>query len=343
MKLGVTVGYSGDLKASIARAVALEAAGVDVLWVPEAYGFDAVSLMGYLAGRTTRAQIGSAILPIFSRTPALMAQTAAGLDFVSEGRFILGLGTSGPQVVEGWHGVPYDHPLPRTREVIDICRQIWRRENAVYEGKHYQLPLPEDRGSGLGKPLHIIQRPVRASIPIYVAALGERNVAMTAEKAEGWLPIFYWPERAKDVWGAPLQRGLAKRQPDLPLLEVAAGGPLAIGEGLEHLRDRDRPHAALYIGGMGARGANYYNDLACRYGFEAEAKRVQDLYLNGQHKAAAEAVPAKLLEGTSLIGPPGYIKERLAAYREAGVTILNVSPLGEEPAREVEKLHDLMA
>jgi F420-dependent oxidoreductase-like protein len=343
MKLGVTIGYSGDLKASIARAVALEAAGVNVLWVPEAYGFDAVSLMGYLAAKTSRAQIGSAILPIFSRTPALTAQTAAGLDFVSNGRFILGLGTSGPQVVEGWHGVPYDHPMPRTREVIDICRQIWRRENAVYDGNHYQLPLPEARGSGLGKPLHMIQRPVRARIPIYVAALGERNVAMTAEKAEGWLPIFYWPEKANDVWGAALTRGFAKRQPDMPPLEVAAGGPLAIGEGLEHLRDNDRPHAALYIGGMGARDANYYNDLACRYGFEAEARQVQDLYLAGQHKAAAEAVPAKLLEGTSLIGPPAYIKERLAAYREAGVTILNVSPIGEEPVREVEKLRELMA
>ncbi len=335
---------AGDFRPRAEQIVAFEQAGLDVVWVSEAYGLDAVSRLGYLAARTERLLLGSGILPIYSRTPALLAQTAAGLDYVSNGRLILGLGTSGPQVIEGWHGVRFDHAAPRLREVVDICRRVWRREVIDYAGDHYKLPLPPDRGTGLGKPLKIIGQPVRSRIPIYLATLGSRTVELTAQIAEGWMPIFFWPERAKDVWGAPLSRGLARRDPELGPLEIAAGGLAAIGDGLDQLRDLERPHLALYIGGMGARGANFYNDLACRYGFEAEARRIQDLYLAGRKDEAAAAVPEALLEGTTLIGPESYVKERIAAHREAGVTILNVTPVGPgDPLRTVARLKELIA
>ncbi|MFI5268204.1 MAG: LLM class F420-dependent oxidoreductase, partial [Chloroflexota bacterium] len=279
--------------------------------------------------------------PIFSRTPALLAQTAAGLDYVSNGRFILGLGASGPQVIEGWHGVKYDRPLQRTREIVDICRGVWRREPLLHRGA-YTIPLPPEQGTGLGKPLKIIGQPVRDRIPIYLASLGAKSVELAAEIAEGWMPIFFLPERAKAVWGDALARGHAKRDPSLGPLEIVAGGLLAIGEGLEHLRDLERPHLALYIGGMGARGANFYTDLACRYGFEHEAKQVQDLYLAGKKQEAAAAIPDALLQGATLIGPEGYLKERLAAYEAAGVTVLNITPVGpSDPMRTIERVKAL--
>src|SRR5579884_4488687 len=214
MRLGTTVHYAGNLREAAARIRDWERAGLDVVWAAEAYGFDAPSLMGYLAARTERVQIGSAILPIYSRTPALLAQTAAGLDYVSDGRFILGLGASGPQVIEGWHGVPYDHPLQRTREIIDICRQAWKREPLTHDGI-YRLPLPPGQGTGLGKPLKMITHPVRPDIPVYVASLGPKNVEMTAEVADGWIPILYVPEKAGQVWGESLAKGAANRSAEL--------------------------------------------------------------------------------------------------------------------------------
>src|SRR5919106_2421437 len=204
MLLSTQLQYSDDPVQSAESVVAMEAAGLDVVWVAEAYSFDAVSLMGYLAARTERVQIGSGILPIYSRTPTLTAMTAAGVDALSDGRCILGLGASGPQVIEGFHGVPYDKPLGRTREIIDICRQVWRRERVEHEGVSYQIPLPEGQGTGLGKPLKLINHPVREQIPIYVASLGPKNVEMTAAKADGWLPLFYLPEKAEHVWGDDL-------------------------------------------------------------------------------------------------------------------------------------------
>ncbi len=310
----------------------------------EAYGIDAVSRLAYLAALTDKLLIGAGILPIYTRTPALLAQTAAGLDYVSNGRFILGLGASGPRVIEGWHGVKYDRPLQRTREIVDVCRRVWRREVLEHHGRAYTMPLPPEQGTGLGKPLKIIGQPVRARIPIYLASLTDKSVELAAEIAEGWMPIFFMPEHAKAVWGDALARGQAKRDPALGPLEIVAGGLVAIGEGLEHLRDLERRHLALYIGGMGAPGANFYTDLACRYGFEAEAGHVQDLYLAGKKQEAAAAIPEALLQGTTLIGPEAYVKERLAAYKQAGVTILNLTPVGPtDPVRTIERVRSLLA
>ena len=340
MRLGMTVGYAGGIRESVDQVVELEKAGMDVVWVAEAYGVDAVSVMGYIAARTERIEIASGILPIYSRTPALIAMTAAGLDMLSQGRFILGLGASGPQVIEGWHGVPYDKPLGRTREIIDVCRRIWRREVITHDGPSYRIPLPPDQGSGLGKPLKMITHPVRAEIPIYVASIGNKNVEMTAEVADGWMPIFFMPEKANDVWGESLAKGGANRAADLGPLEVVAGGLCAIGDDVEGVREFARPMLALYIGGMGARGKNFYNTLAQRYGYEAEAKKIQDLYLDGKKDEAAAAVPADLIERTTLVGPAGYVKERVEAFREAGVTILNVIPIGSDPANLVEQVKE---
>ncbi|MEU0557511.1 LLM class F420-dependent oxidoreductase [Dactylosporangium sp. NPDC006015] len=332
MRIATALPVDADPRAAADRVAAWEDDGLDIVWVSEAYGFDAPTVMGYLAAKTTRLSIGSSILPLYSRTPALIAQTAAGLDAVSGGRAILGVGASGPQVVEGWHGVPYDRPLARTRELIGICRRVWRRETLVNDGS-YQLPLPPGAGTGLGRPLKILSHPVRDSIPIYVAALGDRNVRMTAELADGWMPFLYDPSRAADVWGAALAAGREKRDPALGPLEIAAGGPLAIGDDVTGLRDLARPLIALYVGGMGAKDRNFYHDLVSRYGFAAEADRIQELYLAGRKEEAAAAVPAELLERTSLIGPESYVRDRVRAYRDAGVTILNVTPLGPDPRR----------
>jgi F420-dependent oxidoreductase-like protein len=343
MRIGMPLNYSGGFKETVAQLGDFEKAGLDTVFVPEAYSFDAVSQMGYIAAVTERVRIASGILQIYTRTPTLTAMTAAGLDYVSDGRFVLGLGASGPQVIEGFHGVPYDAPLGRTREIVDICRKVWRREKLTHDGKHYQVPLPEGQGTGLGKPLKLINHPVRDRIPVMIAAIGPKNVAMTAEIAEGWEPIFFVPEKANDVWGDALAEGKAKRDPSLPELEVYAQAGLAIGDGTEGLRDLARPMLALYIGGMGARGRNFYNNLARRYGYEDEAAKIQDLYLDGKKEEAAAAVPAELLERTALIGAESHVKERLAAMKEAGVTTLNISPLAQDHAGRVALIEKLKA
>ena len=342
MRVGMAINYAGEFSQVVEELGDFERAGLDIVFVAEAYTFDAVSQLGFIAAKTERLQLASGILPIYSRTPALTAMTAAGLDFVSGGRFILGLGTSGPQVIEGWHGVPYDAPIGRTREVIEICRKVWRRERLEYAGKYYTLPY--DGGTGLGKPLKLINQPVRERIPVIIAALGPKNVALAAELAEGWQPIFYYPEKMDSVWGEPLAAGAAKRDAALGELDVIAAAPLAIGEDVTGLRDLMRPMFALYIGGMGARGKNFYYDLACRFGYEAEAERIQDAYLAGRKDEAAGLVPAELLEKTSLIGPESYIAERVAALRSSGVTTLNVTPLAATHAERVaaiERIRDL--
>jgi F420-dependent oxidoreductase-like protein len=302
-------------------------------------------MMGYLAAKTERVQIGAAILPIYTRTPTLIAMTAAGVDAMSGGRCVLGLGASGPQVIEGFHGVPYDRPLTRTREIIDVCRKVWAREAPLtHDGAAYHIPLPEGQGTGLGKALKIIGHPERARIPIWVAALGEKNVALTAEVADGWLPLFFVAEKAREVFGPSLDAGTATRDPSMEPLQIAAGGILAIGEESEvaNIRELGRAAAALYIGGMGAKGKNFYNALACRYGYEKEATEIQDLYLDGKKGEAAALVPAELLEATSLCGPEGYIKERLAAFAEAGVTHVNVTPVGGDPVAMIEQVRSWM-
>ena len=287
MELSTPLVYAGDPRAAADRAAALESAGLDAVWVAEAYGFDSPTIMGYLAARTERMRIGSAILNVYSRTPALIAQTAAGLDALTGGRALLGVGASGPQVVEGWHGRRYDRPLGRTREVIGLSRRIWRREVIEHHGIT-DLPLPAEKGGTLGKPLKLLTHPVRDTIPVYVAALGPANVRMTAELADGWLPFLYVPEHAAKVWGAS--------------------------------------------------GRNFYHDLVCSYGYESAAAAVQEHYLAGRKKDAEAAVPAELLELLCLAGPEGYVRDRVEVFREAGVTMLNVTPVGPDPARLVERV-----
>lgn len=345
MKLSMLLSYGGRFAQAAERVVALEKAGLDLVYMPEAYSADAVSAMGYLAAKTETIGIGSGILPVYTRTPTLLAMTAVGMDDLTDGRFVLGLGASGPQVIEGFHGVTYDAPLGRTREAIEICRKVWAREEPLtYEGRHYTVPLPPELGTGLGRPLKIIGRPLRPRVPIHVAALGPRNIELTAELAEGWLPLFYLPSKAAEVFGGPLTAGLARRDPELPPLDIVAGGFVAIGENVKDRLDLTRPHTALYVGGMGAKGQNYYNALVSRYGYEQEASEVQDLFLSGKRTEAESALPEELLEGLNLIGPEGYVRERLAEFAESGVTYLNITPIGspEEQVRTVEKLKELI-
>ncbi|WP_131740158.1 LLM class F420-dependent oxidoreductase [Actinomadura roseirufa] len=346
MRIGMALGYAGGFKETVEELADFEKAGLDIVYVAEAYTFDSVSQMGYIAAKTERLEIASGILNIYSRTPTALAQTAAGLDYVSGGRFTLGIGASGPQVVEGFHGVPYSAPLGRTREIIEICRKVWRRERLQYEGKYYTMPLPEGRGTGLGKPLKMVNHPVRAEIPVLVAAIGPKNVELTAEIADGWEPIFYLPEKAADVWGPSLAAGRARRDAALGELDVVGQAPLAIGEDAKGFLEFGRPMAALYIGGMGAKGKNFYNDLCRRYGWEKEAEEIQDLYLDGKKDEAAAKVPYELLEKMSLIGSEGHVRERLAAMRESGVTTLNVTPIaGDHKGRLalIEKVKEMAA
>ena len=345
MKLSMLLtNYAGDSHASVNLVRDLESAGLDIVWVPEAYGFDAMTFVGYLSAVTSRIQIGTGIVNTFSRTPTLLAMSAAGADALSGGRFLLGLGASGPQVIEGFHGLPYQTPLTRMRETIDICRQVWRREEPlIHSGKVFSMPLTGPGSTGLGKPLKIINHPLRPRIPIYWASLLPKSVEATAEMADGWLPFFYMPEGADAVFGPALKAGVQRRAPDLAPLEIVAGGPVAIGDDLpvDDLLDRARPLMARYVGGMGARGKNFYNDLARRYGYEREATLVQDLYLDGHVQEAAAAIPRDWLAATSLIGSQEQVRERIEVYRAAGVTILNIDPIGPDPVRTVETLATL--
>jgi F420-dependent oxidoreductase-like protein len=348
MKLSMSINYSGGFKEAVQRVVDLEKAGLDVVWIAEAYSYDAISQVGYLAAKTERVEIGTGIVNVYSRTAALMAMTAAGCDYVSDGRFILGLGASGPQVIEGFHGVPYEKPMLRIKEYIESCRMVWKREQKFeYHGQTVQVPLPEGQGTGLGKPLKLINHPVRPNIPIWWASLMGLSVSATAELADGWLPIFFDPEKFHDVWGDELKRGLAKRDPELGQLQISAGGMVAIDESLtgdarDRILDFSRPNAALYVGGMGARDKNFYNTICQKYGYVKEAIEIQDLYLAGKKDEAAAAVPKEMLEKTNLVGPKSYVKERLAAYKEAGVTILSVAPVAGDPVKTIETLREMI-
>ena len=260
---------------------------------------------------------------------------------------MLGLGASGPQVIEGFHGVPYDAPMTRLRETIEICRNVWQREDKLqYQGKKYQIPLPPEEGTGLGKPLKIINHPYREEIPIALATLGEKSVEMTAELADAWLPVFYMAEGADSVWGEALRKGNAKRDPGRPPLDIYAGGAVAIGDGLESYRDMSRPGIALYVGGMGAKEKNFYNQVFRKYGYEEEAETIQNLFLAGRKSEAEAAIPDSYLEATSLVGPEGFVVDRLQALKEHGVTSLNVGFLGTTTAERVsncDKLSNLIA
>jgi F420-dependent oxidoreductase-like protein len=334
MKLGLSLGYAppgtnpADLFPLVQEA---ERLGFDSVWVAEAWGTDAVSVLGWLAARTERIKLGSAIMQIPGRTPANAAMTAATLDLLSGGRFVLGLGTSGPQVVEGWHGQPWGKPLGRTREYVEIVRAALRREVVEHAGEHYRIPWDGPGATGLGKPLKLMLRPLRAEIPIYLAALGPKNVALAAEIADGWLPIFVAPERFDAAFGPSLE---AAR----PGFEIAATASALVGADLAALRDALRPHVALYVGGMGAKGRNFYNALVRRYGWEEEAERIQELYLGGKQREAIAAVPDELVDAVSLVGPKERIAERLDAWRETPVTTLVLGTTQPEALRTLAEL-----
>jgi len=334
MKLGLSLGYAppgtnpADLFPLVQEA---ERLGFDSVWVAEAWGTDAVSVLGWLAGRTEQIKLGSAIMQIPGRTPANTAMTAATLDLLSGGRFLLGLGTSGPQVVEGWHGQPWGKPLGKTREYVEIVRAALRRDVVAHEGEHYRIPWDGQGTTGLGKPLKLMLRPLRAEIPIYLAALGPKNVALAAEIADGWLPIFVAPERFDDAFGP----SLAAAPPDF---EIAATASVFIGDDVGALRDALRPHVALYVGGMGAKGRNFYNSLVRRYGWEEEAEQIQELYLAGRQREAIAAVPDELVDAVSLIGPKKRIAERLEAWRETPVTTLVLGTTQPEALQTLAEL-----
>ena len=320
MKLGVNLGYAppGTNPADLVPIARLaEALGYDSAWAAEAWGTDAVSVLAWLGASTTRIKIGSAIMQMPGRTPANTAMTAATLDLMSGGRFLLGLGTSGPQVVEGWHGQPWGKPLVRTREYVEIVRAALRREAVEHRGEHYRIPYDGPGATGLGKPLKLMLRPLRADIPIYLAAIGPKNVALAAEIADGWLPLFVDPERFGAAFGESVAGAPAG-------FEIAATVSVLVGDDVQALRDALKPHLALYVGGMGSKGKNFYNSLVRRYGWEAEAARIQELYLGGRQREAIAAVPDELVDAVSLVGPKERIRERLEAWRETPVTTLVV-------------------
>ncbi|WP_246160325.1 LLM class F420-dependent oxidoreductase [Nocardioides humilatus] len=342
MKLGMIINYAGEFAETVDLLVAYEQAGLELVGIPEAYSFDAVSQLGYIAAKTERLEIMSAILQVYSRTPALLAMTAAGLDHVSNGRFTLGLGASGPQVVEGFHGVKYDAPIGRTREVVEICRKIWKREVLDHAGQYYKAPLTkEDGGTGLGKPLKLINHPVRSDIPVSIAALGEKNVALVAEISQGWQPLFFHPEKAAQAWGDALEEGFSKRAPELGELDIQLQIPFSVGEPAPEAVAAVRNQLALYIGGMGARDKNFYNQLACRYGYETEAKDIQDLYLSGRKAEAAAAVPQDLVDAVALFGDEDQLRVKLDALYAGGVRTLLTSPVAPDDADKVEHMRIL--
>jgi F420-dependent oxidoreductase-like protein len=310
----------------IALAQEAERLGYDSAWAAEAWGTDAATVLSWLAATTSTLKIGSAIFQIPARTPTNTAMTAATLDLMSGGRFLLGLGVSGPQVVEGWHGEPWGKPLTKMREYVEIVRTVLRRETVEHEGAHYSIPYSGPGATGLGKPLKLMARPLRPDIPIYLAVFKPRAVELAAEIADGWLPIFFSPERARKTFPAPFAR---------EDFDIAPAVPALVSDDVESARDALRPYYALYVGGMGARGKNFYNDLVSSYGFEAEAKQIQDLFLDGRQRDAAAAVPDRLIDEMTLIGPPDRIADRLAAWKDSGATTILISARDEKTLRTV--------
>jgi F420-dependent oxidoreductase-like protein len=322
MKLGLQLGYD-DPKGSVELAQEADRLGFHSAWTSEAWGADAVSVASWIAATTERIGIGTAIMQMPARTPAATAMTVATLDQLSDGRVLLGLGTSGPQVVEGWHGVAWGKPLGRTREYVEIVRAALRRETVEHHGAHYDIPYSGADATGLGKPLKLILKPLRREVPIYLAALGPKNVALAAEIADGWLPIFFSPQRFRDVHGPSLAEAPGG-------FDVAPLCPVLVDEDVEMCRNMLKPMLALYIGGMGAKGKNFYNSLTQRYGFEAAAAEIQELYLDGRKGDAALAVPDELVDEIALVGPKARIADRLEAWREAGISTLVVQTKQKE-------------
>jgi F420-dependent oxidoreductase-like protein len=338
IRFGLNVGYSGaQLAVDMDLVREAERLGFHSVWTAEAYGSDAVTPLAWIGGQTTKIHLGSAIMQMSARTPAMTASTATSLDQLSGGRFLLGLGVSGPQVVEGWHGQPFGKPLTRTREYIEIVRAIWARERPLeHQGEHYQIPYRGPGATGLGKPLRSILH--GRQIPIYVAATRPKSVAQAAEIADGWLAVWYSPYRTgfyRDALESGFRRAGGGKS--LASFDVAPAVTVIQGDDVQACLDFVKPMLALYIGGMGARGKNFYNELACRYGFEAAAKKVQDLYLDGKKAEATAAVPNELADEVSLVGPPARIRDRLGAWRESGATTLICG------TRQVEAMRTLVA
>jgi F420-dependent oxidoreductase-like protein len=332
VRLGLYLGYAPpgtNPTELIALAQEAERLGYDSAWAAEAWGTDAVTVLSWLAATTTRIKVGSAILQMPARTPANTAMTAATLDLMSGGRFLLGLGTSGPQVVEGWHGEPWGKPLAKTREYVELVRAALRRETLEHDGEHYQVPYRGPGATGLGKPLKLMLRPLRADLPIYLASLRPKSVELAAEIADGWLPIFFSPERARQAFPVPFARNG---------LDIATCVPAVLSDDVASAREALKPYYALYIGGMGARGTNFYNDLVRKYGFEAEAEESQTLFLDGKQRDAAAAVPDGLVDELALVGPRERIADRLAAWRESGATTLLVSTRDAVTVRALAEL-----
>jgi F420-dependent oxidoreductase-like protein len=329
MRIGFYMGYAQpgtsplDL---IALAQEAERLGYDSAWAAEAWGTDCVTVLSWLAATTTTLKIGSAIMQIPGRTPANTAMTAATLDLLSGGRFLLGLGTSGPQVVEGWHGEPWGKPLAKTREYVEIVRAILRRDVLEHHGLHYDIPYSGDGATGLGKPLKLMARPLRTEIPIYLASMSPKSIELAFEIADGWIPLFFIPERAHEVF--PLDRAREG-------FDIAACVPVQLIDDVQVGRDALKQYYALYIGGMGARGSNFYNSLFARYGYEEEARAIQDAFLDGRQRDAAALVPDAFVDEAAIVGPQERIAERLAAYRDAGATTLLVSTRDEATLRAV--------
>ena len=325
MKLGINIGYSGaQMRLPVEHVLEVERLGYDSVWTAEAYGSDAVTPLGYLAAKTTRIKLGTAIMQIPARTPAMCAMTMSTLDALSGGRVVVGLGLSGPQVVEGWHGVPYGKPAARTREYVEILRKIWAREEPVeYHGQEYELPYSGPGATGLGKPLRSILQ--GRQLPVYLATMGPVNIRATAELADGWLPIWFSPRRMPmfrpDLEAGFARAGTGKSWKDF---DIAAGCTVTIGDDVKACLAEMKPVLALYVGGMGAREKNFHNEMARKYGYTEAAERIQELYLAGRKDEATAAVPDELCDEMSLCGPEARIRERYRAWEDAGVTTMLV-------------------
>jgi len=323
MRLGLNFGFlTSRVFNHVAMAREAERLGYHSVWTAEAWGSDCITPLTWIAAKTEKIHLGTAVMQMPGRSPANAAMTAATLDLLSRGRLLLGLGVSGPQVVEGWHGVPYGKPLVRTREYVEIIRRILKRDEPLeYHGEYYDIPLRG--GTGLGKPLKLLLSPVRSRIPIYLAALGPKNVALAAEIADGWLPIFFSPEKMS-VFQPSLDEGFTRAGAarDRATFDIAPTVNVQVGDDVNACRESLKPNLALYIGGMGARGRNFYFDLFCRYGYEEAARKIQDLYLDGSKMAAIAAVPDQLVDEVSLCGPKARIRDRLTAWRTSGAATL---------------------